>query len=131
MRNAIPQRMYGGDEWDSVMISEDELTFSSEAGSRTVSSQGIGFRLWDLFEYDGIYEELSRIPDPYSPQFHYSFIKGEWITVEISKRNGETPMEMTITVDKNDTGKERSGYVTLDGVDNPVSVIVDIVQLAE
>ena len=117
-------------EWDSVMISEEKLIFSAEAGSRTVSSQGHGFGLSGMVEDDRIPTYQTRHDDPYL-QGYYSFVQGDWMTVEVTRRDGETPMEMTVTVEKNDTGKERDGYITLHGRVSPCTVLVYFTQLAE
>ena len=95
----------------------------------TVTSDGIGFWIYDIFEENHTPNNYIRIEDPYDPEFYCCFAQGEWMTVEVTRRDGEMPMEMTVTVTKNDTGKERTGYISLTA---PYSGRdVDITQLAE
>ena len=120
----------GYGQYDKVKLSAEELTFPAEGGSMTVTSDGIGFWIYDIFEENHTPNNYIRIEDPYDPEFYCCFAQGEWMTVEVTRRDEEMPMEMTVTVTKNDTGKERTGYISLmatayGGGD------VDITQLAE
>ena len=95
-------------------------------------SNGDGFLINGIFEENHTPNNYNyiRIEDPYFPELYCCFAQGEWMTVEVTRRDEEMPMEMTVTVTKNDTGKERTGYISLmatayGGGD------VDITQLAE
>ena len=121
----------GYGERDQMLLSAEELTFPAEGGSKTVTSGGKGFGIYDIYEEDKIPNNYIRIEDPYDPKYYCCFAQGEWITMEVTRRDGETPMEMTVTVTRNDTGKERKGYIALGSGYYPFGGFVDITQLAE
>ena len=97
----------------------------------TVTSNGDGFLINGIIEENHTPNNYNyiRIEDPYFPEFYCRFAQGEWMTVEVTRRDGEMPMEMTVTVTKNDTGKERTGYISLTAPYGGRDV--DITQLAE
>ena len=121
----------GRGEYDNMQLSAYDLTFPAEGGSMTVTSNGDGFLINGIFEENHTPNNYNyiRIEDPYFPEFYCRFAQGEWMTVEVTRRDGEMPMEMTVTVTKNDTGKERTGYISLMATYGGRDV--DITQLAE
>ena len=100
-------------------------------GRGEYDSNGDGFLINGIFEENHTPNNYNyiRIEDPYFPEFYCRFAQGEWMTVEVTRRDGEMPMEMTVTVTKNDTGKERTGYISLMAAYGGRDV--DITQLAE
>ena len=120
-----------GPKWDRVREPRYNMTFSAEGESRTFSSQEHSTGILGMTDdISGIPSNYTEYEDPYF-QGCYSLIKGSWMTVEVTRRYGETPVELTITVERNDTGKERTGHITLDINVPPYRGTLNIVQLAE
>ena len=78
----------GYGERDQMLLSAEELTFPAEGGSKTVTSGGKGFGIYDIYEEDKIPNNYIRIEDPYDPKYYCCFAQGEWITMEVTSAYG-------------------------------------------